>query len=92
MADDDSYTVTTSWSAVEANGADITNGTFTVFSLGNKRVDFIKAASVPTDATVPDGVAYFDEPKESIKYTLGATEELYARSPDGNVVIGVIPA
>lgn len=89
MADDDKFTVTTAWQAVEANGADITNGTFSVFSNANHRVGFIKSAGVPTDQ---NGVVYFDQPKESFKYTLGASEELYCKTDVGTAVIGVIPA
>jgi len=92
MADDDFFTATESWTAVEANGADIKNGTFTVFCHGNRRVEFIKADSAPSDATVPNGVAFFTEAKDSIKYTLRGTEELYCRSVSGEVIIGVIPA
>jgi len=32
MANSDTFTATTTWQAIEANGADITNGTFTVFN------------------------------------------------------------
>jgi len=89
MANDDFYTATTSWTAVEANGADITNGTFSVFSQSTKRVGFIKSATLPTEQ---NGVAFFDQPKETLKYTLGATEELYAKTDTGTANIGVIPA
>lgn len=89
MANDDFYTVTTNWTAVEANGADITNGTFSVFSQSTKRVGFIKASSAPTDQ---NGVVFFDKPKESFKYTLGASEELYAKTNTGTAIIGVVPS
>jgi len=89
MADDDFYTVTSDWTAVEANGADITGGTFTVFNLGDRRVGVIKSAGVPT---VENGVAFMDKAKDSLKYTLGATEELYAKTDTGTAEIGVIPA
>lgn len=89
MADDDFYTVTTTWTAVEANGADITNGTFTVFSLSDHRAGFIKAAIAPT---VENGVAFFDKQKDSLKYTLGVAEFLFAKTDVGTAQIGVIPA
>jgi len=89
MADDDFYTVTNVWTAVEANGADITNGTFSVFSFSNKQVGFIKDTIAPT---VENGVAFMDAPKDSLKYTLGASEFLFAKSNTGTVKIGVIPA
>lgn len=89
MADDDFYTVTNVWTAVEANGADITNGTFSVFNQSDKRVGIIKSAGVPT---VENGVAFMDKQKDSLKYTLGASEELYAKTNTGTAKIGVIPA
>jgi len=90
MANDDTFTATTSWQAVEANGADITAGTFTVFSLANHRVGFIKSDILPV--TPQNGVSFFDSPKDSLKFTLEATEELYCKTDVGTVVIGVIPA
>jgi len=89
MADDDFYTVTNVWTAVEANGADITNGTFSVFSQGDRRVGFIKDTTAPT---VENGAAFMDKQKDSLKYTLSATEFLFAKTNTGTAVIGVIPA
>lgn len=91
MANDDFFTVTDDWQAVEANGADITNGTFSVFSLGPNQVEFIKSDTLPT---TNDGAARFANPEGSIKYTLGATENLFAKvQVTGKTVkIGVIPA
>lgn len=89
MANDDFYTATTTWTAVEANGADITNGTFSVFGQSERRVGFIKSDTLPTEQ---NGVAFIDKPKESLKYTLGASDNLYAKTNTGTAEIGVIPA
>jgi len=89
MANDDFYTVTSNWTAVEANGVDITNGTFSVFSQSSKRVGFIKSSVLPTEQ---NGVVFFKNPQETFKYTLGASEKLYAKTNTGTANIGVIPA
>jgi len=89
MADDDFYTVTNVWTAVEANGADITNGTFSVFNQSDRRIGFIKDTIAPT---VENGVAFMDKQKDTLKYTLSATEFLFAKTNVGTATIGVIPA
>lgn len=89
MANDDTFTVTSSWQAVEANAADITNGIFTVFNQGNKRVGLIKSDTLPTDS---NGATYMDKAKDSSKFTLSATENLFCKTDTGTATIGVVTA
>ena len=89
MANDDTFTVTTSWQAVEANGADITNGTFTVFNHANHRVGLVKSDTLPTEA---NGPTYMDKAKDSRQYSLSASEKLYGKTDSGTTLIGVVPA
>lgn len=88
MANSDIFTATTTWQAIEANGADITNGTFTAFNLGLHRVDLRKSDVLPTEQ---NGDFYLEKPRDSIKITLSVTEELYCKTNTGTAEIGVIP-
>lgn len=90
MADSDKFTVTTSWTAVEANGADITNGTFTVFSRMGESIAFAISTAQPPESETGD--IFFDERKDSFKFSLGASENLYARAGSDATVVGVVPA
>ena len=89
MANSNKFTATTTWQAIEANGADITNGTFSISSLKVHRVDFRKSDVAPTEQ---NGDFFFEKPKESLKITLRITENLYCKTGVGSVEIGVIPA
>jgi len=89
MANSDTFTATTTWQAIEANGADITNGTFTVFNIGRHRVGLRKSDVLPTEQ---NGDFYLEAPQDSFKVTLSATEELYCKTDAGTTKIGVIPA
>ena len=89
MANSDTFTATTTWQAIEANGADITTGTFTVFNLGIHRVGLRKSDVLPTEQ---NGDFYLEKPQDSVKITLSATEELYCKTDTGTAEIGVIPS
>jgi len=90
MADDDFFTATKDWQAIEANAADITNGTFTVVNRDGNWIWLTKSASPPSASD--NGHFHISELNESAKYTLGASEELYCKTLGGNALISVIPA
>jgi len=90
MADDGFFTATTTWQAVELSAVDITNGTFSVFNLGAKRIGFIKKAGAAP--TVENGVAFMEQTQDTLKYTLLATEKLFCKTVIGTAKFGVIPA
>jgi len=87
MANDDVYTVTADWTAVQIDAADIVNGTFSIFNQSNKTVKFIKSDSIPTTER---NSAYFDKPTDSLNFTMQATEKLYTKVNSGTATIGVI--
>ena len=90
MADDDIFIVTTTWSPVQANGIDITNGIFSVFNTTSKRVDFIKADSQPAQSV--KGSSYIEGVKDSHKYSLEPNQKLFSKAIFETVDIGVITA
>ena len=89
MANSGLFTVTTSWQAIEVNGADITNGTFTVFNRSRHRVGLRKSDVLPTEQ---NGDFYMEDFQDSFKVALNATEELYCKADTKTTIIGVIPA
>lgn len=90
MANDDFFAATKDWQAIEANSADITNGTFTVVNRDGNWIWLTKSATIPNAAD--NGHFHIQELNESAKYTLGASEELYCKTLGGDALISVIPA
>lgn len=74
---DDFFTATTDWAPVAANGSDITNGTFSVYGNGTRRVDFFVSEIEPT---VDFSYAYFSPKVKSFKYNLGIGEKLWCKT------------
>lgn len=87
MADDGFFTANTNWQAVELDGIDVSAGTFSIFSLSNKRVGFIKSVSVPTDQ---NGVSFINDLKDSLPYILATNEKLYCKTDVGTAEFGVM--
>jgi len=90
MANDDFYTVTSTWTAVEANGADITNGTFSVVALSDNNIMLLKTDTAPT--ALDGGIPILLKVGDSAKYTLGVNDNLYAKTLRNDTRIGVVPA
>lgn len=90
MANDDIFTATTAWQAVQANGTDITNGTFSIVNFEDNRVDFVKSDTLPAQSD--PGSSFMNKRKDSNKYTLGLGEKLFAKSGSGDSELGVISA
>ncbi len=88
MANDDLFTAITRWVPVQANGEDISNGTFSVVNRSDDRVDFIKSDTQP--AQTDKGSSFMRKRQESNKYSLGPTEKLYCQAASADVLIGVI--
>ena len=90
MANDDIFTATTTWQAVDASGADIATGTFSVFGLENGRVELKKTDTLPDQAD--QGSFFINSRKDNFKITLVGTEKLFCKTGSGSVKFGVIPA
>jgi len=90
MADDDTFTVTTTWQAVQANGADIRTGIFTIFNKKRMRVELLKASSLPNPED--DCSRFMDKQKDEQEYVIASNERLYARTRHGTAEIGVTEA
>lgn len=91
MANDDFFTATSEWQPVRANGANITDGTFSVFNPDSGTVQFQKT-NVKPPAIQMLGSSSLDEQVRSLKYPLASPEELFCRTSEKPVVIGVIPS
>ena len=90
MANDDRFTVTVDWQAVQANGADIQNGTFTIFNIEAERVDFIKTDTPPSQSD--GGTSFLKKKQDNVKYSIGASEKLYCKTGSGTTELGVVTA
>lgn len=90
MANSDTYTVTREWTAIEANSLDITNGTFTVVNKSKNPVELVQSDTIPGASDSGDFTMH--DVNDSFKLALGATENLFAKSPRGNIDIGVATA
>lgn len=90
MANDDIFTAINEWVPVQANGQDITNGTFSIVNTSDDRVDFIKSDTAPVQTD--KGSSFISKRQESNKYTLEADEKLYCQAASSPVEIGVIQA
>lgn len=87
MANSDKYQITTDWATIKANGADIMNGTFTIFNLLQVKVDFIISDGAPNDQA---GDFYMSDASDSIRVTLQGAEMLYARVARDTTMVGVV--
>lgn len=93
MSDQNEFTVTNTWAAIEDGAAaDITGGTWTIYNSKTNRVYLHKSTSAPAadfegDLWIANNTELSDR---SAKITLGS-EKLYAKS-NSNVVVAVIPA
>lgn len=91
MANDDFFTATKEWQPVQANGANITDGIFSVFNPNSGTVQFQKT-NVEPPAIQISGPSCLNEQVRSLKYSLVSPEELFCRTSKEPVVIGVIPS
>lgn len=90
MANDEIFVCTAIWQFVQLGGVDIKDGTFTLFNLSKKRVDFKKIDALPQQNDI--GSSITDDGKESIKVTLAGADRMAAKAGVGIANIGVIPA
>ena len=89
MADSDVFTATTSWQVTQANGEDITDGTFTVQRQSTNQVGFIIGTVLPT---VANGHFWLDKDEKFHKLNLASSEKLYNKANSGSVEFTVISA
>lgn len=89
MADSDVFTATTSWQVTQANGEDITDGTFTVQRQNTNQVGFIRGTVLPTES---NGHFWLDKDNKAHKIDLASGEKLYNKANSGSVVFTVVPA
>lgn len=94
MSDQNEYTVTSSWTAIEDGAAaDITAGTWTIYNSETNRVYLHKSVSAPSAAF--EGSLWIANhtagAERAAKFTLGS-EKLYAKTPDASLSVAVIPA
>ena len=87
MANDDFFTANETWQAVQANGVDITNGTFSIFSQSDFTGYFWKSDTL---TTATSGPAFTTNKQDVPMYDLNATEKLYCMAKSGSVTFGVI--
>ncbi len=90
MPNDSLSTATTAWQAIQANGVDITDGTFTIINRQRGRVELLKSSSAP--AVDAPGAAFMLKMQDSCKYDLGAGEKLYCKTYSDTIELGVISA
>lgn len=90
MTNDDIFIATTTWQAVQLGGSDIAGGTFTLFNIDKKRIDFRKSDTQPLQSVI--GTSLVDGGKESIKITLTGADRMFCKAGVGTAKIGVIPA
>jgi hypothetical protein len=90
MANDDIFTATVVWQAVEANGEELSNGTFSVVNMQVRRVDFLKSDVLPSPAT--KGSSFMKNRQDSNKYTLEGSERLFAKAGSRDALLGIIRA
>jgi len=90
MANDDKFTATTTWQAIEANGAEIQNGTFTIFNRENNRIEFKRTDTQPTQSE--DGSTFMKTKQDSIKISLSGDERFFCKSGAGSSEIGIVKA
>lgn len=90
MANSDTHTVTRDWAVVVANSLAITNGTFTVVNKSKNPIELIQSDTAPGASDVGDFTMH--DVNEGFKFPIGATENLFAKSPRGNIDIGVATA
>lgn len=88
MANDAKFLVTTTWTAVEANGSPITNGAFTIFARSNNKIEILKSDSLPAQDEI--GAAILSKMKDKMTYNLSNMEQLYVKTGHGKALIGVI--
>lgn len=84
------FKVTGSWQPISLNGDDITNGTFTITSLGGGRVQLLKSDTPPDQSSSAPTILRNVE--DSAKYDLSLYQKLYTKSLQGNANIGIVPA
>lgn len=90
MANDDIFTATTTWQAVEANGIEIKSGVFKIFNKERNKVELLKAGSLPAQSDTCS--TFMDKQKDTQVYIISAQERLYARTRTGTSDIGVTEA
>jgi len=90
MANDDIFTATVIWQAVESNGEEISNGTFSVVNMQTRRVDFLKSDVLPSPST--KGSSFMNKRQDSNKYSLEGSERLFAKAGSTNAPLGIISA
>ena len=83
------HSVNTNWQKVELDGEDITDGTFSVFSLNSRRVGFVLSDVTPTQE---NGDFSFEEANKDFKLDLEVGDFLYAKTNTGTSDISVIKA
>lgn len=89
MADSDVFTATTSWQVTQANGEDITDGTFTVQRQSSNQIGFIRGTVLPTET---NGHFWLDKDDKAHNIDLEPGEKLYNKANSGNVVFTVVSA
>jgi hypothetical protein len=87
MAKTGTFTATTSWQAVQLDGEDITDGTYSIFSKTSKRVGTIIGTVLPTAS---NGDIWLEEDKRTQKFDLAFGDKWYVKSDTSDVNITVI--
>lgn len=90
MANDDTFRATPDWQVVKANGADITDGIFSLFNLQDRKIRFEKTNIQP--ATQGKGTAFLDKDIKVLKYPITSPEKLFCRTDRGTADIGILEA
>jgi len=90
MANDDTYLAKIEWEAIEANGSDIADGTFSVFALTDEKVFFRGSDTLPDNSET--GTSVIVSTGDFVKYALSGSRKLFARAASSEVVVGIIPA
>lgn len=91
VANDASFTATTSWQAVQIDGGDVGNATISVFNLGNSNVFLTVQGALPDPSFL--GTSFIANGKREadnwLKVTLAGTEKLYCKTFTDSQIIGV---
>lgn len=81
------FNVTTTWTAIQLDGSDITDGTFEIFNRQTKRID-LKISSVQP-AQNEDAPDFLRQSTDLLRFDIPSGDKLYCKIGGGSATIGV---
>ena len=90
MANQAQFTATETWQPISANGSNITNGVFIVYSTNHKPVELLQSDTAPNESRESLVTTGGEAGSGGFRYELGASENLYCRSRREPVIIEIL--